>query len=70
VNDLPDDAYRPEYAIGELWSRACSDFAAGMRAQRLPTFVELSGLERLTLPPDLPGQAPPADIADQEFERD
>ncbi|HVY14839.1 MAG TPA: J domain-containing protein, partial [Rhodopila sp.] len=29
---LPDGNYRPEYAIGELWSRACNSFAAGMRA--------------------------------------
>jgi hypothetical protein len=25
-----------EYAVGDLWSRSCFRFMAGMRAQRLP----------------------------------
>jgi len=68
VDGLPGGAYRPDYAIGELWSRACNSFAAGMRAQRFPSFAELSTLGNLAIPPDLPGQAPPADISDQDFE--
>lgn len=70
VDGLPGGAYRPDYAIGELWSRACNTFAVGMRAQRFPGFVALSGLSTLTVPPDLPDQTPPADISDQDFGRD
>ena len=70
VGGLPAGAYRPDFAIGELWSRACSSFAAGMRAQRFATFSELSTLGTLTIPPDLPDQAPPVDISDQDFEHD
>jgi hypothetical protein len=70
VGGLPDGAYRPDYAIGELWSRACNSFAVGMRAQRFPGFVDLSALNALTVPPDLPDQAPPVDISDQDFGRE
>ncbi|HVC62256.1 MAG TPA: J domain-containing protein [Acetobacteraceae bacterium] len=70
VGGLPGGAYRPDYAIGELWSRACNSFAAGMRAQRFPSFAELSTLGTLAIPPELPGQVPPLDISDQDFERD
>jgi hypothetical protein len=70
IDGLPDGAYRPDYAIGELWSRACNTFTVGMRAQRFPGFVELSALNALTVPPDLPDQAPPMDISDQDFGRD
>ncbi len=70
VDGLPGGAYRPDYAIGELWSRACNSFAAGMRAQRFTAFAELSTLSTLTIPPDLPDQTPPVDISDQDFEHD
>jgi hypothetical protein len=70
VTGLPGGAYRPDYASGELWSRACNGFTAGMRAQRFPGFAELSTQGMLTIPPDLPDQAPPVDISDQDFERD
>jgi hypothetical protein len=69
VDDLPDDAYRPDYATGELWSRACNGFTAGMRAQRFGGFSELSTLGTLTIPPDAAAQ-PPADISDQDFAHD
>ena len=68
VEGLPGSAYRPDYAIGEIWSRACNSFAAGMRAQRFTAFVELSTLGTLAIPPDLPDQAQPVDISDQDFE--
>lgn len=70
VGGLPDVAYRPDYAVGELWSRACNSFAAGMRAERFTAFLELTTLGTLTIPPDLPEQDPPADISDQDFEHD
>jgi hypothetical protein len=66
---LPDGVYHTEFAIGELWSRACNSFAAGMRARRLE--------EALTVPSDSPlvvtveGEVPgAADIPDQAFERE
>jgi DnaJ domain len=68
VSGLPGGAYRPDYAVGELWSRACNSFAAGMRAQRFAAFAELSVSATLTIPPDLPDQAAPVDISDQDFE--
>jgi DnaJ domain len=70
VDGLPGGAYRPDYAIGELWSRACNSFAAGMRAQRFPGFVALSAQSMLTVPLDLPDQTPPVDISDQDFGHD
>jgi len=70
VDGLPVGEYRPDFAIGELWSRACNGFSAGMRAQRFPTFAELQAAGTLSIPPDLPDQAPPVDISDQDFEHD
>ena len=68
IGGLPDGAVQPDYAIGELWSRACGGFAAGMRAQRLDGFVPLAALSPLIVPPG-PGVAAPAEIAEQTFER-
>ena len=70
LEGLPDGRYRPDFAIGELWSRACQSFAAGMRAQRLSGLYSLDALTPLSIPPDLPGEPPPADISDQAFEHD
>jgi hypothetical protein len=36
LSGLPSRRWRVEYAIGDLWSRSCFRFMAGMRAQRLP----------------------------------
>jgi hypothetical protein len=41
VTNLPEASYRPEFAVGELWSRACHGFAAGMRAERFAEFAPL-----------------------------
>jgi hypothetical protein len=68
VTDLPDASYRAEFAVGELWSRACNGFAAGMRAQRFAEFVPLSALSPLAVPPELSVAAPPQDISDAVFE--
>ena len=70
VGNLPDGNYRPEYAIGELWSRACNDFAAGTRAQRFAGFAPLSALSTLLIPPDLSVDPAPVDIPDAAFERE
>jgi DnaJ domain len=70
VDGLPSGAYRPDFAMGELWSRVCNMFAAGMRAQRFAGYTDLSALDTLVIPPDLPGQPPPVDISDQEFAHD
>jgi hypothetical protein len=70
VGDLPTGVYRPEFAVGELWSRACDSFAAGMRAQRFAGYASVSGLSPLVIPPDLSVAPPPVDIPDQAFEQD
>jgi hypothetical protein len=70
VDGLPDTRFRPDFAIGEFWSRACQTFAAGMRAQRMGGFVSLGALTPLSIPPDLPGEAPPVEIPDQAFEQE
>lgn len=68
VINLPDGPWRADVAVGELWSRACGIFAAGMRAQRLPGIIESGG--HLSLPLDLPDDMPPLDISDQSFARE
>jgi hypothetical protein len=70
LNGLPEIRFRMEFAIGELWSRACNGFAAGMRAQRLAGYFSLAALTPLAIPPDLPGEAPAVDISDQMFEQE
>ena len=70
VGNLPDGSYRPEYAIGELWSRACNDFAAGTRAQRFAGYAPLAALSSMLIPPDLSVDPAPVDIPDAAFERD
>jgi hypothetical protein len=68
IGDLPDVSYRPEYAIGELWSRACNSFAAGMRAQRFPFFATPAALPLLVIPPGVSVVPAPEDIPDAAFE--
>jgi DnaJ domain len=70
VEDLPDAAYRPDFAIGELWSRACNTFAAGMRAERFAVDVLPSDQSPLLIPPDLSVTPGAADIPDAEFEHE
>jgi hypothetical protein len=65
VRGLPDGLFRPDFAIGELWSRACNGFAAGMRALRFPEAVPLTSLNPLALPPD---DTTPGNISDRQFE--
>ncbi len=70
LDHLPDDRYRPAFATGELWSRGCQTFTAGMRAQRFSGYFSLTALTPLSIPPDLPGESAPTDISDDAFERE
>lgn len=65
---LPEGSYYTEFAIGELWSRACNSFAAGMQAQRMNAVVKMPGDAHLVVAPDL-GEPTAVDIPDQAFER-
>jgi hypothetical protein len=69
LTGLPEGVYRPEFAIGELWSRACNTFAAGMRAQRMQTDVTLPGAPTIEISPDS-GKPGTAAIADEVFQAD
>lgn len=69
LGGLPEGLYRPEFAIGELWSRACNLFAAGMRARRMDETIRLPGSPPIVLAPD--GTEPAAsDVSDEAFEQD
>jgi len=70
IAGLPDTAYRPDFAIGELWSRACNDFAAGTRAQRFTGYASAPGLSPLVIPPDASVPTAPIDITDAVFEQE
>jgi hypothetical protein len=63
VAGLPDGPLRADVAIGELWSRGCNSFAAGMRAHRMTRPIPIKGGTTLVLPPD-----EATDISDQAFE--
>jgi hypothetical protein len=66
LDGLPDGTYHTEFAIGELWSRACNSFAAGMRARRMNAALEVPGVSHLVVAADEPAAA---DISDQAFEQ-
>jgi hypothetical protein len=68
IAGLPDGAYRTDFAIGELWSRACHTFAAGMRARRLDEPLTIGGEVSLEIAADS-ASLPSTDIADSEFEQ-
>jgi len=68
LEGLPDEPARIDFATGEMWSRACHGFAAGMRAQRLRDPLPVGGASVLAIPPGA-GTAS-ADLADQAFERE
>ena len=63
LSDVPGGPLQAEYAIGELWSRACNTFAAGLRARRLNGRLAQSAAGTLALPTpegsatDMPDQA-------------
>ena len=69
--NLPDAAYRPDFAVGELWSRACDAFAAGMRAQRFAGYASPSGAVAAGDPAGPFRQLrAPVDIPDAAFEQE
>jgi len=69
VGGLPEGPYQPEYAVGELWSRSCAGFAAGMQAGRFSRPVDLSRMQSLTIPPDLLPGVHVVDIPPQAFQQ-
>ena len=68
LDGLPEGVFYPEFAVGELWSRACNMFAAGMRARRMQATIKVPGNTNLVLAPDA-GQPAASDISDQAFGR-
>jgi hypothetical protein len=68
MDELPDDPVQLEFATGEVWSRACHGFAAGMQAQRLPGLVPIGTDRQLTIPPD--PKAKLVALPDQAFEQE
>jgi hypothetical protein len=68
MDGLPDDPVQLDFATGEVWSRACHSFAAGMRAQRLPGLVSIGSDMQLAIPPD--PQVKSVDLSDQAFEQE
>jgi hypothetical protein len=69
LSGLPEGLYRPEFAIGEMWSRACNLFAAGMQARRMDAAIRLPGSPPIVLAPDA-GEPPASDVSDQAFQQD
>ncbi|HET6607082.1 MAG TPA: hypothetical protein VFG62_10455, partial [Rhodopila sp.] len=67
LTGLPAGDYHTEYAIGELWSRACNSFAAGMRAWRLRKTIRVPEAEPLVITDDKP-DSDVEDISQQVFE--
>jgi hypothetical protein len=61
LTGLPTRRWRVQYATGDLWSRTCFRFTAGMRARLLPPGPVRDGY---TLPAE-----PAADIPDEAFAR-
>jgi DnaJ-like protein len=68
MDGLPDDPVQLDLATGEVWSRACRSFAAGMRAQRLPGLVSIGTDMQLAIPPDPKVKA--VDLSDQAFQQE
>lgn len=64
VLNLPGGPWRADFAVGELWSRACGIFAAGMDAGRLPGLI---GPGSTVIVP--PTGASTENISDQAFRR-
>jgi hypothetical protein len=68
IEGVPEGSYRTDFAVGELWSRACSSFAAGMRARRLDQAVNIPDGNPLEVTADA-ASVPSTDIADEVFEQ-
>jgi len=68
LEGVPDGPARLEFATGEVWSRACHGFAAGMRAQRLRSPFAIGQAARLAIPPD--AAVAVSELPDQAFEQE
>jgi hypothetical protein len=68
LQNVPLGIFRAEFAIGELWSRACNTFAAGMRARRLSDRVTTQHDARVVVALDQDAAA--IDLSDQDFSQD
>nr|WP_294520783.1 J domain-containing protein [uncultured Rhodopila sp.] len=68
IRDAPEGLYPAEFAVGELWSRACGTFAAGIRARRLDDGLTIRGSTALEITADA-ANLPSTIIEEQAFER-
>lgn len=68
VEAVPEGAYRTEFAVGELWSRACGSFAVGMRARRLDAALDILSGSALEITSDA-ANLPSTEIAEDVFEQ-
>lgn len=64
VHNLPAGEYTTDFAVGELWSRACNIFAAGMRARRMSAPVRAGQDETVAVTPE---GADSVEISEQAF---
>lgn len=67
ITGLPEQPARLDFATGEVWSRACHGFSAGMRARSLTEPVAMGRIAAIAVPPDQDTTAP--EIPDHAFER-
>jgi hypothetical protein len=69
VAGVPEGSYHAQFAVGELWSRACQTFAAGMRARRLDQALTIGGETYLGISADSASRSS-TEIAERVFEQD
>lgn len=69
VGGVPNGTYHPEFAIGELWSRACNGFTAEAQMGRLKQPVTVPGQNHVALTPDS-GDPAWSEISEQAFEQE
>jgi hypothetical protein len=69
VAGVPEGPYHTQFAVGELWSRACQTFAAGMRARRLDQALTIGGETYFEIAADS-ASLPSSDITERVFEQD
>lgn len=63
-------AYRPDFAVGPLFSRRCAAFSGGMLARRFPEARTVEALTPLVVPPNAAVSERLTDIPDSVFNRD
>lgn len=70
LDNLANGVFQAAFATGELWSRPCRSFAAGMRAQSVSVAWSLPALTPLVLPPDPRLDIRLTDMSDHAFGED